>query len=54
MSLYVCPGETFIMNSRFSNFWERNCPFGFLLVVFDCVAVALNASLFPFDVLDGR
>ena len=24
----------FILDSRLANFWERNCPFGFLLVVF--------------------
>ena len=34
MSLHVCPGEIFILDSRFVNFWERNCPFGILLVVF--------------------
>ena len=33
MSLLVCPGEIFILDSRLANFWERKCPFGFLLVV---------------------
>ena len=36
-----------------ANFWKRNGPFGFLLVEFDCGAVALSASFFPFGVLDG-
>ena len=34
MSLHVCPGEFYILDSRSANCWERNCPFGFLLVVF--------------------
>ena len=35
MSLHVCPGNFFfILDSRLAIFWERNCPFGFLLVVF--------------------
>ena len=34
MSLHVYPGEIFILDSHLANFWERNCPFGFLLVVF--------------------
>ena len=34
MSLHVCPGEILILDSRLANFGERNCPFGFLLVVF--------------------
>ena len=33
MSLLVCPGEIFILDSGSANFWERNCPFGFLLVL---------------------
>ena len=41
MSLHVCPGEIFILDSQF---WERNCPFGFLLQCFHCGAVALSAS----------
>ena len=32
--LHVCPGEMFISDSRLAFFWEGNCPFGFLLVVF--------------------
>ena len=42
MSLHVCPGEIFILDSRLAIFfagrgggWLRNCPFGLLLVV-DC------------------
>ena len=34
MSLDVCPGESFILDSRLSYFGERNCHFGFLLVEF--------------------
>ena len=34
MSLHVCPDEFFILDSHAANFWKRNCPFGFLLVVF--------------------
>ena len=34
MSLHVCPGEMFILDSRLVSIWETNCPFGFLLVVF--------------------
>ena len=34
ITVFVCPGEFFILNSRLANFWERNCPFGFLFVVF--------------------
>ena len=34
LSLHDCPGEIFILDSRLANFGERNCPFGFQLVVF--------------------
>ena len=34
MSLHVCPGASFILDSRLANFGEKNCPFSFLLVVF--------------------
>ena len=37
----------FYLNSRLAIFLGRNCPFGFLLVVFDCVAVTLSACFFP-------
>ena len=40
MSLHVCPGESLVLDSRLANFWERNCPSGFLLIGFDCGAVA--------------
>ena len=50
MSLHVCPGEKFILDGRLANFGEINCPFG----CFDCGAVDLSASFFPFDVLDRR
>ena len=34
MSLHVCPGKSFILDSHSANFLERKCPFGFLLEVF--------------------
>ena len=34
MYLHVCPSEMLILDSRLASFWERNWPFGFLLVVF--------------------
>ena len=34
MSLRVRPDVIFIFDSPLANFGERNCPFGFLLVVF--------------------
>ena len=47
MSLHVCPGEIFILDSHLANFWERNCRFGSLcLKCFDCGAVALKAAYF--------
>ena len=52
--LHVCPAESFILDSRLANYVGKNCPFGFLLVVFDCGSVAFSASFFPFGVLDGR
>ena len=33
-SLHVCPGEIFILDNRLAIFFKRNCPFGFLFVVF--------------------
>ena len=50
MFFHVCVGKRFDL----ANFWEIICPFGFLLVVFDCGAVTLSASFFSFGVLDGR
>ena len=38
MSLRVCSGEICILDSRLANF-GKNCPSGFLLVVFDCDAL---------------
>ena len=46
MSLHVCPGEIFILDSRLASFGERNCPFGSLIIPFDCGAVAFCASFF--------
>ena len=34
MSLHVCAGKILILDSRLAYVWERNCPFGSLLVVF--------------------
>ena len=48
MSLHVCIGESFVLDSRLANFWERKCPFGFFLVVFDCGAVTLSVSFVLF------
>ena len=33
MSLHVCSGENFVLDSRLDYFWEGSCPLGFLLVV---------------------
>ena len=34
VSLHEFPDKIFILDSSLANFWERNCPFGCLLVVF--------------------
>ena len=34
MSLQACLGEMFILDNRLAICLGRNCPFGFLLVVF--------------------
>ena len=54
MSLRVCPGENLFLKTFWPFFEEKNCLFGFLVVMFYCGAVALSASFFLFDVLDGR
>ena len=46
MSLHVCPGESFIFDSRLANYFGKKLSFDFLLLVFDCNAVALRPS-FP-------
>ena len=46
MSLHVCPGELLFWITV-SPIWERNCPFGFLLLNFGCGVVALSVSFFP-------
>ena len=33
MSLHVCLGDFFYFGQPFDHFLERNCPFGFLLVM---------------------
>ena len=45
MSLHVCLGEMFISDSRLAIFGGRNCPFGFLLVVF-CPGVSVTLCCF--------
>ena len=34
MSLHVCPGDFFFvyLDNRLAKFWDKTCPFGFLLV----------------------
>ena len=44
----------FFFDSRLADFWERNCPLAFCLKCFDCGAVALSASFFPFGFLDEK
>ena len=50
MSLHVCPGEIFILDSRLAS----SVLLAVCLWCFDCGAVALTESFFPFGVLDGR
>ena len=47
LCMYVLVIFFYSLGSRLANFLERNFPFGFLLVVFDCGAVALSAYIFP-------
>ena len=55
MCLHVCSGDFFfILDSRFANFWERNCSFGFLLIVFLLWCRCFKCALLSFGVLDGR
>ena len=55
MCLHKCPGENFILDSRLVIFffWKGTVLLAFCLYCFDCGAVALSASVFPFGVLDG-
>ena len=52
MSLHVCPGEIFILDSRLANFGKETVLLAFCLQCFHCGAVALSASFFPFGVLE--
>ena len=40
-------GAIFILDSHLAIFLGRNCPFGFLLVVFYCGAITLSCPSFP-------
>ena len=53
--LHVRLGEIFILDSCFAIFWEEKIvPLAFYLKCSDCGAVTLNASFFPFGVLEQR
>ena len=45
----VCRLHLFVLDSHLATLWESNCPFGFLLVIFQ-----LGSSYFVVDVSDGR
>ena len=53
MCLHVCPSDfLFVFDSRLAIFGKETVLLAFC--VFDCDAVTLSASVFPFDVLDER
>ena len=53
--LNVCPVDFFfILDSRWPFFFGKETVFLAFFVVFDCSAVALSVSFFPFGVLYGR
>ena len=43
----------FVLDSHLATLWESNCPFGFLLVMFQGPVISC-LCFFPFDVSDGR
>ena len=51
--LHVCLGKMFTLDSRLA-ILGRNCPFGFLLVVFFLWCRYFKRVLFPFDVLERK
>ena len=54
MSLHVCLGEIFILDSRLAIFLEETVLLAFCLQWFYCGAVTLSASFFPFNVLERK
>ena len=53
MSLHVCLGIFFVLDSRLATF-GKNRPFGFLLVVFWLWCRYFKCVLFPFGVLERK
>ena len=54
MSLHVCLGEMFILESRLAIFREETVLLAFCLSSFECGAVTLSASFFPFGILERK
>ena len=54
MSLHVCLGEIFTLDSRLAIFGEETVLLAFCLWCFDCGAVTLSASFFPFGVFERK
>ena len=52
MSLQLCLGEIFILDSCLAIFGEENVLLAFCLWCVDCGAITFSASFFPFDVLE--
>ena len=53
MSLHVCPGEIFTLDSRLANYLGKKLSF-WLSACSVLIAVAFSVSFFPFGVLDTR
>ena len=54
LSLHVCLGANFILDSPLAISGEENVVLAFCLYCFVCGAVTLNASFFPFGVLKRK
>ena len=54
MSLHVCLGEIFILDSSLAIFWEETIFLAFCLQCFDCGAITLSASFFHSGVLERK
>ena len=52
--MHVFPGAFFIILEAVWPFWKETVLLAFCLKSFDCGAVTLSVSFFPFGVLDGR
>ena len=52
VSLHACLGEIFILDSRLAIFREETVLLAFCLQCFDCGAITVSASFFPFGVLE--